>query len=46
MATAIVSTSDLFFVQNRSEGDKMEMASELTRSMFKDVSLFSPVYTR
>lgn len=46
MATTIVSMLDLSFVQNLSEGDEMEMTSGLTRSMFKDVSLFSQVYTR
>lgn len=43
---AIVSTSDLSFVQNLLEGDKVEMDFELTYIMFKFASIFSLVSTR
>lgn len=40
-ATTIILTPDLSFFQNLHEGDKMELSSELTRSIFKAVYIFS-----
>src|SRR4051812_45272963 len=40
-----ISTSDIPFIQNISEGDKMELVCEITHSMYRDASLFSLVST-
>ncbi|CAI8607725.1 unnamed protein product [Vicia faba] len=39
-ASAIISTSYLFFVKNLPKGDKMEVVYELAHSVFKVASIF------
>ncbi|CAI8584772.1 unnamed protein product [Vicia faba] len=43
-AATIGSASDLSFVQNILGGDKMEITYEISYRMFKDASIFSPVF--
>lgn len=40
---AIISMSDLFFIQNLPEGEKIELVSEVTNNMFKVSSIFSHI---